>query len=77
MIKFFPPNTWQMMIFLNPLDALIPNAEFLVRVRVWVFWETFLPGRFWPRRSDINSVQTASAHDSELCQPMTGVGEWL
>ena len=25
---FFSPNTWQMLFFLNPLDALIPNILF-------------------------------------------------
>ena len=25
---FFPPNIWQMMTFLNPLDALIPKIPF-------------------------------------------------
>ena len=35
---FFSPNIWQMMTFLNPLDALIPKfpssffADFWVRV---------------------------------------------
>ena len=28
MVKFFPPNIWQMMIFLNPLGALIPKIPF-------------------------------------------------
>ena len=28
MVNFFPPNTWQIMTFLNPLDALIPKAPF-------------------------------------------------
>ena len=27
--KVFSPNTWQMMTFLNPLDALIPKIQFL------------------------------------------------
>ena len=35
---FFSPNTWQMMTFLKPLDALIPKVPFLFfaefRVRV-------------------------------------------
>ena len=26
--KIFPPNMWQMMTFLNPLDALIPKIPF-------------------------------------------------
>ena len=28
MVNFFPPNIWQMMTFLNPLDALIPKIPF-------------------------------------------------
>ena len=28
MVNFFPANTWQMMTFLNPLDALIPKIPF-------------------------------------------------
>ena len=28
MVNFFPPNPWQMMTFLNPLDALIPKIPF-------------------------------------------------
>ena len=38
MVDFFAPNVWQMMIFLNPLRALIPKIplsffnEFGVRV---------------------------------------------
>ena len=27
-VKFFFPNLWQMMTFLNPLDALIPKIPF-------------------------------------------------
>ena len=26
--QFFPPNTWQIMTFLNPLDVLIPKIPF-------------------------------------------------
>ena len=29
MVKFFSPNAWQMMTFLNSLDALIPKIPFL------------------------------------------------
>ena len=38
MVKFFPPNTWHMMTFLNPLDALIPKIlfSFLADFSVWV-----------------------------------------
>ena len=32
----FPPNTWQMMTFLNPLDALIPEIPFSLLCRFWV-----------------------------------------
>ena len=27
---FFPPNTWQMITFLNPLDVLIPKISFSI-----------------------------------------------
>ena len=33
---FFPPNIWQMMIFLNPLDALIPKISFSFFADFWV-----------------------------------------
>ena len=33
---FFPPNTWQMMIFLNPLDALTPKIPFSLFAEFWV-----------------------------------------
>ena len=36
---FFPPNTWQMMTFLNPLDALIPKIPFSFFTDFWV-WVT-------------------------------------
>ena len=39
MVKcFFPPNLWQMMTFLNPLDALIPKIpfSFFADFSVWV-----------------------------------------
>ena len=37
--KFFSPNTWQMMTFLNPLDALIPKIPFSLFADFWV-WVT-------------------------------------
>ena len=33
MVKFFSPNTWQMMTFLNPLDALIPKNPIFIFCR--------------------------------------------
>ena len=36
---FFSPNTWQMMTFLNPLDALIPKIPFSFFADLWV-WVT-------------------------------------
>ena len=33
---FFSPNTWQMMVFLNPLDALIPKIPFSFFSEFWV-----------------------------------------
>ena len=37
--KNFPPNTWQMMTLLNPLDALIPKIRFSILADFWV-WVT-------------------------------------
>ena len=36
--NFFPPKIWQMMTFLNPLDALIPKIpfSFYADFSVWV-----------------------------------------
>ena len=39
MAKKISPNTWQMMTFLNPLDALIPNIPFSFFADFWV-WVT-------------------------------------
>ena len=39
MVKFFLTNTWQMMIFLNPFDALIPKIAFSFPAEFWV-WVT-------------------------------------
>ena len=36
---FFSPNIWQMMLFLNPLDALIPKIPFSFFADFWV-WVT-------------------------------------
>ena len=36
---FFSPNTWHMVIFLNPLDALIPNIPLSFFAEFWV-WVT-------------------------------------
>ena len=72
MIKlFFFPNTWQMMTFLNPLDALIPKipfpffAEFCVGVTsgVWGlvsvgFWGSRRLSRLWGGRSSERAVST-------------------
>ena len=33
---FFSPNIWQMMIFLNPLDVLIPKIPFSFFAHFWV-----------------------------------------
>ena len=33
---FFSPNPWQMMTFLNPLDALIPKIPFPFFAEFWV-----------------------------------------
>ena len=33
--KIFSSNTWQMMIFLNPLDALIPKIPFSFFADFW------------------------------------------
>ena len=33
---FLSPNTWQMMIFPNPLDALIPKVPCSLIVEFWV-----------------------------------------
>ena len=33
---FFPPNAWQMMTFLNPLDALISKSPFSLFAEFWV-----------------------------------------
>ena len=43
--KFFLPKAWQLMTFLNPLDALIPNIPFSFFAE---FWVRFTSG---PRRS--------------------------
>ena len=37
--RFFSPNIWQMMTFLNPLDALIPKIPFSFCPDFWV-WVT-------------------------------------
>ena len=37
--NFFSPNTWQIMTFLNPLDALIPKIPFSFFADFWV-WVT-------------------------------------
>ena len=34
--KKSPPNTWQMMTLLNPLDALIPKIPFSFFAECWV-----------------------------------------
>ena len=39
MVKFFSPNIWQLMTFLNPLDALIPKIPFSFFADFWV-WVT-------------------------------------
>ena len=36
MVKCFSPNIWQMMTFLNPLDALIPKIPFSFFAEFWV-----------------------------------------
>ena len=33
--SIFSIKTWQMMTFLNPLDALSPNIPFFAEFRVW------------------------------------------
>ena len=37
MVKLFSPKTRQMMIFLNPLDALIPKIPFSFFADFWVW----------------------------------------
>ena len=47
MVKFFfhlPPNVWQMMTFLNPLDTLIPRFPFSFFAEVWVRVTSEAPG---------------------------------
>ena len=39
MVKFVSPNRWQMMTFLNPLNALIPKNPFSFCAGFWV-WVT-------------------------------------
>ena len=39
MVNFFLTNIWQMMTFLNPLDALIPKIPFSIFADFWV-WVT-------------------------------------
>ena len=39
-VNFFSPNLWQMMLFLNPLHALIPKIPFSFFADFWV-WVTF------------------------------------
>ena len=39
---FFPPITWHMMTFLNPLNALIPKIPFSLFAEFWV-WVTSGP----------------------------------
>ena len=34
--QFFPPNTWPMMTFLTPLDALIPKIPTSFFAEFWV-----------------------------------------
>ena len=34
--QIFPPNTWQMITFLNPVDALIPKIPFSFFAKFWV-----------------------------------------
>ena len=35
-VQFFPPNPWQMMISLNPLDALMPKMPYSFFANIWV-----------------------------------------
>ena len=54
-IQFFSPNIWQMMTFLDPLDALIPKKShfhFLPIFGVWVTSEArgSVSVRFWGSR---------------------------
>ena len=35
MVNFFPPNIWQMLTFLNPLNALIPKIPFSLFPYFW------------------------------------------
>ena len=39
MVNFFSPNVWQMMTFMNSLDALIPKIPFPFFADFWV-WVT-------------------------------------
>ena len=55
MVNFFlSPNIWQMMTFLNPLDALIPKIPFSFFADFWVWvtseaWGSVSVG-FWGSR---------------------------
>ena len=42
--RFFFPNTWQMMIFPNPLDALIPKNSIFIFCRILLFWACVTSG---------------------------------
>ena len=52
--NFFPPNTWQKMTFLNPLDVLIPKIPFSFFADFWIWITSGAQGSvsvgFWGSR---------------------------
>ena len=77
MVNFFSPNVWQMMTFLNPLDALIPKIPFSFFAFFWVwvtsealgsvsvgFWGSRQLSLFWGRGG--GSSQGALSHPPPL-----------
>ena len=77
--QFFPPDLWQMMSFLKPLDALIRKipCSFFADFWVWVtseargsflvgFWGSRQLGSFWGRgRSSHGALSTVHFSTSE------------
>ena len=87
---FFTPNIWQMMIFLNPLDALIPKIPFSFFPDFWVwvtskawgsdsvgFWGSCQLSPFWGRGgSGRRALSTPPPGNENRASPfsMGGVG---
>ena len=61
--NFFLPNTWQMMLFLNPLDVLIPKIQFSFFADFWV-WVT----------SEAHGPVSVGFWGSRLLSPLGGGG---